>query len=212
MPVSAQHCGQSKLPEKGAKRLVTQRAPGACLGHEPGDNKGQQRYRASSSDLTLTSGNAQEQQRLWGHAVYGMQGVRGSNPLSSTRHNASAGLPLRAICQQIVSRSPGVSAITLSALTGLGASQRARQSPMPYGRHSTERKGRGLVPAIDYRASRDRTRTGLRSGVACGRSHSDEVVGSTVWSTTLSRSAVKVSRSTWSRSRTLNASIVRAAS
>jgi len=27
----------------------------------------------------------------------GMQGVRGSNPLSSTRHNASAGHPLRAI-------------------------------------------------------------------------------------------------------------------
>jgi hypothetical protein len=37
--------------------------------------------------------------------IDGIQGVRGSNPLSSTRHNASAGHPLRAICQQIVSRS-----------------------------------------------------------------------------------------------------------
>jgi hypothetical protein len=59
----------------------------------------------------------------------GMQGVRGSNPLSSTRHNTSAGLPLRAICQQIVSRSLCVSTITLSALTGLGASHPARQAP-----------------------------------------------------------------------------------
>jgi hypothetical protein len=33
----------------------------------------------------------------------GMQGVRGSSPLSSTRHNASAALLLRAVCQQIVS-------------------------------------------------------------------------------------------------------------
>jgi hypothetical protein len=49
-----------------------------------------------------------------------MQGVRGSNPLSSTRHNASAGLPFRAICQQIVSRSRRVTARALSALTGSG--------------------------------------------------------------------------------------------
>jgi hypothetical protein len=33
------------------------------------------------------------------------KGSGGSNPLNSTRHNASAGLPLRAISQQIVSRS-----------------------------------------------------------------------------------------------------------
>ena len=45
--------------------------------------------------------------------INGMQGVRGSNPLSSTRHNASAALPLRAVCQQIVSRSLGVTSITL---------------------------------------------------------------------------------------------------
>jgi hypothetical protein len=42
-----------------------------------------------------------------------MQGVRGSNPLSSTRHNASTALPLRAVCQQIVSRSLYVTAVTL---------------------------------------------------------------------------------------------------
>jgi hypothetical protein len=59
--------------------------PGACLGYGAGDNTRQLRYRAGSRDLTLTSGNAQEQQRSWGHAVYGMQGVRGSSPLSSTR-------------------------------------------------------------------------------------------------------------------------------
>jgi hypothetical protein len=42
-----------------------------------------------------------------------MQGVRGSNPLSSTRHNASAALSLEAFCQQIVSRSLHVSVRTL---------------------------------------------------------------------------------------------------
>ena len=50
-------------------------------------------------------------------SINGMQGVRGSNPLSSTRHNASAGPPLRAICQQIVSRSLHVAARALCALT-----------------------------------------------------------------------------------------------
>ena len=42
--------------------------------------------------------------------INGMQGVRGSNPLSSTRHNALTRLPLRAVCQQIVSRSLYVTA------------------------------------------------------------------------------------------------------
>jgi hypothetical protein len=60
-------------------------------------------------------------------SINGMQGVRGSNPLSSTRHNASADHPLRAACQQIVSRSLQVSARTPSALTDLDASQWARQ-------------------------------------------------------------------------------------
>ena len=59
-----------------------------------------------------------------GPRIYGMQGVRGSNPLSSTRHNASADLPLRAACQQIVSRSRFVidgplQALTHSRLTGI---------------------------------------------------------------------------------------------
>jgi hypothetical protein len=49
--------------------------PGACLGHEAGDSEGQQRYRAVSRDLTMTSANAREQQRPWAHAVYGMQVV-----------------------------------------------------------------------------------------------------------------------------------------
>jgi hypothetical protein len=74
------------------------------------------------------------------------------------------------------------------------------------------REVRGIVPAIDYLASGDRTMTGPLCGVAYVRSHSDEVVGSTVWSTTISSSVVKVSRSTWSRRRTLNALIVLAAS
>jgi hypothetical protein len=75
-------------------------APGAYLGHGPGDSKGQQRYRAVTRDLALTSANAREQQRPWAHAVYGMQGVRGSNPLSSTRHNASPTFALSAVCQR----------------------------------------------------------------------------------------------------------------
>ena len=36
-------------------------------------------------------------------SINGMQGVRGSNPLSYTRHNASAGFPFRAVYQQITS-------------------------------------------------------------------------------------------------------------
>jgi hypothetical protein len=46
-------------------------------------------------------------------SINGMQGVRGSNPLSSTRHNATAGHPIRAVCQQIVSRSRHVTIRTL---------------------------------------------------------------------------------------------------
>jgi hypothetical protein len=36
----------------------------------------------------------------WWGSLDGMQGVRGSNPLSSTRHNASPALALSAICQR----------------------------------------------------------------------------------------------------------------
>jgi hypothetical protein len=49
---------------------------GACLGHEAGDSKGQQRFQAASRDLASTSVNAQEQQLVFGHAVYAMQEVR----------------------------------------------------------------------------------------------------------------------------------------
>jgi hypothetical protein len=47
---------------------------------------------------TLASRN--EGETFQSLAINGMQGVRGSNPLSSTRHNASAGLPLRVVCQR----------------------------------------------------------------------------------------------------------------
>jgi hypothetical protein len=70
------------------------RAPGAYLGHGPGDSKGQQRYRAVSRDPALSSGEGSEQPCSWRHAVYGMQGVRGSNPLSSTTTSQQVtGLP-----------------------------------------------------------------------------------------------------------------------
>src|SRR5829696_7503426 len=49
-------------------------------------------------------------------------------------------------------------------------------------------------------------------GRLCGRSQSDAWLGCMVWSTTVNSSLVRVSRSTWSRSRVLNAAIVRAAS
>ena len=57
-------------------RMPSSTAPGACLGHEPGDTKGQLRSQADSRDLAMTSANALEQQRSRRHAVYGMQGVR----------------------------------------------------------------------------------------------------------------------------------------
>ena len=43
-------------------RMPRATAPGACLGQEPGDTKGQQRFPAGSRHLALTSANAQEQQ------------------------------------------------------------------------------------------------------------------------------------------------------
>jgi hypothetical protein len=39
-------------------RMPSAKAPGACLGHEPGDTKGQQRSQADSRDLAITSANA----------------------------------------------------------------------------------------------------------------------------------------------------------
>jgi hypothetical protein len=73
---------------------------GACSGHELADSRGQQRYRAGSRDSALTSGEGSEQRRARGHAVHGMQGVRGSNPLSSTPGQ-------RPNPDLAVSRSPG---------------------------------------------------------------------------------------------------------
>jgi len=58
-------------------RIPNSTAPGAWLGHEPGDTKGQLRSQADSRDLAMTNANALEQQRPWRHAVYGMQEVRG---------------------------------------------------------------------------------------------------------------------------------------
>jgi hypothetical protein len=57
-------------------RIPSSKAPGAWLGHEPGDTKGQQRSQADSRDLAMTSADALEQQRSRRHAVYGMQGVK----------------------------------------------------------------------------------------------------------------------------------------
>jgi hypothetical protein len=53
----------------------------------------------------FTCADAVDQHPARNHTVYGMQGVRGSNPLSSTRHNAFATPALFGACQQIVSRS-----------------------------------------------------------------------------------------------------------
>jgi hypothetical protein len=85
-----------------------------------------------------------------------MQGVRGSNPLSSTRHNASAGLPLKAACQQIVSRSLLVVALELMVMvdtSGLQPQRRPRDraaaaqdgqatpgDPAPRGREHRQRR------------------------------------------------------------------------
>jgi hypothetical protein len=99
----------------------SEHALGAWLGHEAGDSKGQQRYPADSCAPALTSGGSSEQRRSPEHTVHGMQGVRGSNPLSSTRHNASAARPLRAVCQRFARVSLLASGGTLYALTGLAA-------------------------------------------------------------------------------------------
>lgn len=56
-------------------RMPSAKAPGACLGHEPGDTKGQQRSQADSRDPAKTSTNALEQQRSRRHAVHGIHEV-----------------------------------------------------------------------------------------------------------------------------------------
>jgi predicted dithiol-disulfide oxidoreductase (DUF899 family) len=59
--------------------------------------------------------------------------VTGSNPVAPTRHNVSLDPPLRAACQQIVSRSLSVTAVTLSALTPSGGFRRS--SAVRFRRH-----------------------------------------------------------------------------
>jgi hypothetical protein len=63
-------------------RMPSAKAPGACLGHEPGDTKGQQRSQADSRDPAMTSANALEQQRSRRHAVHGIQEVTQAVPCS----------------------------------------------------------------------------------------------------------------------------------
>ena len=62
-------------------RMPSSKAPGACLGHEPGDTKGQQRSQADSRDPAMTSANALEQQRSRRHAVHGTQEVTQAVPM-----------------------------------------------------------------------------------------------------------------------------------
>jgi hypothetical protein len=79
-------------------------ALGACLGHEAGDSKGQQRRPADSCALALTSGEGSEQRRSPGHAVYGMQGVRVQIPLAppgTTHRQGSSSGPLARDCQNL---------------------------------------------------------------------------------------------------------------
>ena len=86
-------------------RIPSAKALGACLGHEPGDTKGQQRSQADSRDLAMTSANALEQQRSRRHAVYGMQGVSesgfGGSTISPEQTEASMerGKPITAIAR-----------------------------------------------------------------------------------------------------------------
>ena len=72
-------------------QLPTSGALGACLGHEAGDSKGQQRYAADSCALVLTGGEGSEQRRSPGHAVHGMQEVR-------VNHRPAAKPPSSAWC------------------------------------------------------------------------------------------------------------------
>jgi hypothetical protein len=76
--------------------LITQRRPGAYLGHEAGDNKGQQRCPAGSRDLALTSGEGSEQRRSPGHTVYGMQ-VLPANALAIDLPNEDAPTPMNRV-------------------------------------------------------------------------------------------------------------------
>jgi hypothetical protein len=86
-------------PTEVACRLWT-RGLGAHLGHALVGSRGQPRSPRDPPTWPLTCVNADDLDSAGRHAVYGMQGVRGSNPLSSTRHNASSISALSAICQR----------------------------------------------------------------------------------------------------------------
>jgi hypothetical protein len=109
-PLPGEIVASSPHPLDSRGQKPRRMATGAVVG--PRDS-GQQR------SITVPHGQSNPQfvshnRPSWSRrSVYGMQGVRGSNPLSSTRHNASAGLPLRAVCQQIVSRSLDVTVLAL---------------------------------------------------------------------------------------------------
>jgi hypothetical protein len=61
-----------------------ERPVGAHLGHAPTDSSGQPRSTTDPSACRFTCADAVDQHPARNHTVYGMQGVRGSNPLSST--------------------------------------------------------------------------------------------------------------------------------
>jgi hypothetical protein len=84
----------------------------------------------------------------------GMQGVRGSNPLSSTRHNASSTPALSAVCQQFASKRHWVAVRTLSASPGrllvegrFGRRQHHRQALLDRGQEAGGHL-RGGVPVV----------------------------------------------------------------
>ena len=76
-------------------RIPSSKAPGAWLGHEPGDTKGQRRSQADSRDLAMTSANALEQQRSRRHAVYGMKEVTAEIGLASAKQPSYGGAAKR---------------------------------------------------------------------------------------------------------------------
>ncbi len=107
-------------PGTALQRLITQRRrwgmSGAC-------SRGQQGTTAVPSGQLCSR---PDQRRRFGAAAYaracryGMQGVRGSNPLSSTRHNASPIPALSVICQQSASNRPGAVASALCVTRAVG--------------------------------------------------------------------------------------------
>jgi hypothetical protein len=104
---------QERIPRMCLIRMCSSLRPGGCLEDVPRDNDGHQRSTAVYPNFGHDQRKRRDQHRLSAQSLDGMQGVRGSNPLSSTRHNASPGLPLKAVCQQIVSGSRNVRALTL---------------------------------------------------------------------------------------------------